>query len=171
MLLMPLLVVVVSEWRGVVKTVKVRSKSALRAMIVVISLTVMRLTSSPSIATIRSPGVMVSANTLVVRTPETTVPRESALLAKIIPSLPGGAWTVMRLRRAVAGRRLEELGVVAVAATAVRPTRDRPMLRSSPEVVPPPPTAVAAGPPEPTMANCISNRSKSLATLRLCSDI
>lgn len=68
-------------------------------MMEVISETVMRLTSSPSIATIRSPGETLSTSALLVRTPETTVPLESALLAKIIPSLPGGASTVTRLLR------------------------------------------------------------------------
>ena len=62
-------------------------------MIVVISDTVIRLTSSPSIAMILSPGEIFSAKTLEVLTPETTVPFESALLAKMIPSFPGGATT------------------------------------------------------------------------------
>ena len=76
---------------GVVNTVSVRSKSLLRAMIVVISDTVIRLTSSPSIATIRSPGEIFSDKTLEDLTPETTVPFESALFARMIPNLPGGA--------------------------------------------------------------------------------
>lgn len=100
--------------RGVVRIVRVRSKSAFRAMIVVISDTVMRETSSPSIATIRSPGLTFSAKTDDVRTPETTVPLLSALLAKMIPNLPGGATTVIRLRRAVA----PVVVVVAVDAAA-----------------------------------------------------
>jgi hypothetical protein len=69
---------------GVVKTDRVRSKSLLRAIMVVISETVMRLTSSPSIATMRSPGEILSAKTLLVRTPDTTVPLESALLARMM---------------------------------------------------------------------------------------
>lgn len=51
-------------------------------------------------ATMRSPGEILSAKTLLVRTPDTTVPLESALLARMIPNLPRGATTVMRLRRA-----------------------------------------------------------------------
>jgi hypothetical protein len=99
-------------WRGVVRTVNVRSNSMLRVMMVVISETVMRLTSSPSIATILSPGEICSAMTELVRTPDTTVPRESARLARMIPSLPGGAMMVMRVRRAAAAEpalRFEEL--------------------------------------------------------------
>jgi hypothetical protein len=93
---------------GVVKTDSVRSKSLLRAMMVVISETVMRLTSSPSMATMRSPGEILSAKTLLVRTPDTTVPLESALLARMMPNLPRGATTVIRLRRAdPVDRRLE----------------------------------------------------------------
>lgn len=83
---------------GVCSTTRVRSNSDFRAMIVVISETVMRLTSSPSIAMMRSPGDTFSAKTLEVRTPETTVPLESALLAKMIPIFPGGATTVTLLR-------------------------------------------------------------------------
>jgi hypothetical protein len=71
-------------------------------MIVVISDTVMRLTSSPSIATIRSPGEICSAMTELVRTPDTTVPRESARFARIMPSFPGGAMMVIRVLRAAA---------------------------------------------------------------------
>jgi hypothetical protein len=80
---------------GIVKTVKRRSYSAFLDMMVVISLTVIRLTSSPSMATILSPGEIRSTRTLEVRTPDTTVPFESALLAKMIPSLPDGAITVI----------------------------------------------------------------------------
>ena len=65
--------------------------AAVLAAAVVISLTVIKLTSSPSIATIRSPGEIRSTRALLDRTPETTVPRASALLARMIPSRPAGA--------------------------------------------------------------------------------
>lgn len=81
------------------RTVNRRSYSAFRDIMVVISLTVIRLTSSPSMATMRSPGEIRSTRTLEVRTPETTVPFESALLARMIPSFPGGATTVVFDRR------------------------------------------------------------------------
>ena len=64
------LVVVLSP--EAVSTVNRRSYSALRDIIVVISLTVIRLTSSPSMAMMRSPGDIRSTRTLEVRTPETT---------------------------------------------------------------------------------------------------
>lgn len=70
-----------------------RSNSAFLAMIVVISLTFIPPTSSPSISTMRSPGLTLSARTDDVRTPLTTVPRESVRLASMMPSLPGGAMT------------------------------------------------------------------------------
>ena len=52
------------------------------------------------IATMRLPGETLSAKTLLVQTPETTVPFKTALLARMIPSLLGGATTVTRFLRA-----------------------------------------------------------------------
>lgn len=164
-----------------VMTVNRRSYSAFRDMMVVISLTVIRLTSSPSIATIRSPGEIRSTNTDEVRTPETTVPFESDLLARMIPSFPGGATTVILCRRTTE----EEDGDTAWRAE-MPPVDFRPEDRA--EALDPPPRLApldmradedATGSPSasvalllfPTMANCISSRSKSFATLRLCSDI
>ena len=146
--------------RGVVKTVRARSNSLLRAIMVVISETVMRLTSSPSMATMRSPGEIVSAKTLLVRTPETTVPRESALLARMIPNFPGGAMTVMRLRRAVPPLPLLNRLLLLLPLRLRRLERLFRGCGSSP----PPPEGL-------TMASCISSRNKSLATERLCSGI
>ena len=135
-------------------------------MIVVISDTVILLTSSPSIAMIRSPGVTLSTRGLDVLTPETTVPFESALFAKIIPNFPGGAVTVTLIlferddaleRGDMYGLRpvrlrLEEvlmlLGpVFAVTATTGKSSRFSWC--------------------EPTIASCISNRRRSFATVRL----
>mmetsp|Transcript_11936 Transcript_11936/g.28315 ORF Transcript_11936/g.28315 Transcript_11936/m.28315 type:complete len:270 (+) Transcript_11936:476-1285(+) len=167
-----------------VRTVKRRSYSAFRDMMVVISLTVIRLTSSPSIATMRSPGEIRSTSTLDVRTPETTVPLESALLARMIPSFPGGATMV------VFDRRTTEEDDVEAACRELLPLVDlRPEDRAEARDPPPrlaalemraddevptmgfPSASLAALLLFPTIANCISSRSRSLATLRLCSDI
>mmetsp|Transcript_22710 Transcript_22710/g.34344 ORF Transcript_22710/g.34344 Transcript_22710/m.34344 type:complete len:89 (-) Transcript_22710:2165-2431(-) len=56
----------------------------------------------------RSPGEILSANTDDVRTPDTTVPFESALFARMIPSLPGGAITEILLLLVIALDRREE---------------------------------------------------------------
>jgi hypothetical protein len=122
-------------------------------MMVVISETVISETSSPSIATIRSPGEIFSAITELVRTPETTVPLPSALLTRMIPSFPAGANTVMRVRLA------ELFDLLPLGRVADR--RELP-----PTLVPE--VAFSA---DPTMASCISSRSKSFATDRDCSDI
>jgi len=160
-----------------VSTVNRRSYSALRDMMVVISLTVIRLTSSPSMAMMRSPGEIRSTKTLEVRTPETTVPFESALLARMIPSFPGGATMVV-------------LDLLTTEDAVLEVCLFMPLLDLRPdlaEVLEVPPrlapldtwfdeVAAVVGNPLaslllPTMASCISNRNKSLATLRLCSDI
>ena len=162
------LVVVLSP--EAVSTVNRRSYSALRDIIVVISLTVIRLTSSPSIAMMRSPGDIRSTRTLEVRTPETTVPFESALFARMIPSFPGGATMVVLDRRTT-----EEVVLVflLVALEDLRP--ERPEVLDVPPKLMPLETPAVGNPLAslllPTMANCISKRNKSLATLRLCSDI
>mmetsp|Transcript_27553 Transcript_27553/g.58957 ORF Transcript_27553/g.58957 Transcript_27553/m.58957 type:complete len:231 (+) Transcript_27553:509-1201(+) len=149
-------------------------------MMVVISLTVIRLTSSPSIATMRSPGEIRSTRTLEVRTPDTTVPFESALLARMIPSFPGGATIVIFDRRTTeeeANPALDEERLLE----DFRPDDRAEALDPPPRLVPleTRPDDDTTGMPSasllllllPTMASCISNRSKSFATLRLCSDI
>mmetsp|Transcript_15545 Transcript_15545/g.31825 ORF Transcript_15545/g.31825 Transcript_15545/m.31825 type:complete len:268 (-) Transcript_15545:98-901(-) len=156
-------------------------------MMVVISDTVMRDTSSPSIAMILSPGLMLSARTDEVLTPDTTVPLASVLFARMIPSFPGGATTVTFDLLAIE----EEEDVVLLPPLDVLLELEfRPMLPTDRSPAPPPPapnpaappastlsTATAAAPPPPTprslptMASCISSRSRSFATERLCSDI
>lgn len=175
-----------------VRTVNRRSYSAFRDMMVVISLTVIRLTSSPSIATMRSPGEIRSTRTLEVRTPETTVPFESALLARMIPSFPGGATIVVFDRRTT--EVVDDEAEACCRECEARPLEDL-RLDDRTEALDPPPRlapldmrvddGMTTGIPSasiivlvllfllllPTMASCISSRNKSLATLRLCSDI
>ena len=168
---------------GIVRTVRRRSYSAFRDMIVVISLTVMRLTSSPSIATMRSPGEIRSTRTLEVRTPDTTVPFESALLARIIPSFPGGATIVILDRRTTEEEFAADEDDILLLLDAFR-LADRADARDiPPKLALLDPTRVCTpctGIPstsrlspllEPTIASCISNLNKSFATLLLCSDI
>mmetsp|Transcript_11109 Transcript_11109/g.14622 ORF Transcript_11109/g.14622 Transcript_11109/m.14622 type:complete len:239 (-) Transcript_11109:680-1396(-) len=164
----------------VVKTVRMRSNSLLRAIMVVISLTVIRLTSSPSIAIMRSPGLIFSTNTEDVRTPLTTVPLASALLAKMIPNFPGGAKTLTLVFLTPCVMPEAVLRCVRWEARLLRDARDVrdvPLILlpdMDPDSMPRPP-APPAPPPlfsvDPTMANCISNLNKSFATLFDCSDI
>lgn len=162
-----------------VRTVNRRSYSAFRDMMVVISETVIRLTSSPSIATILSPGEIRSTNTLEVRTPETTVPLESALLARMIPNFPGGATIVVFDLLTTSDEAPPDCVCRCRLLEDLRPLRV--------EALDPPPKLAplemrleaddaigslsASLLPLPTMASCISSRNKSFATLRLCSVI
>mmetsp|Transcript_6909 Transcript_6909/g.15085 ORF Transcript_6909/g.15085 Transcript_6909/m.15085 type:complete len:329 (-) Transcript_6909:177-1163(-) len=64
-------------------------------MMALISSAVIPLTSSPSMAIMRSPGLILSARPEERRTAETTVPFDSILSARVIPSFPGGTTTVV----------------------------------------------------------------------------
>ena len=72
-------------------TVSVRSTWAVRDKAARSSYAVILLVSSPLIATIESPGLILPTRLEDVRTRETTVPSESLLSKKAMPSFPRGA--------------------------------------------------------------------------------
>lgn len=148
-----------------VMTVRRLSRSDLDPMIAVICETTKRLTSSPSIATIRSPGRTRPCTGLDVRTSETTVPRPSDRFARMTPSFPRGAMTVALVRWDGDGVVLPPArgGGGGGNATAAPLDPDEKSLGVG--------DLTASLSAFPSIESCVSSRSRSFATLRLSWDI